>query len=42
MIELLLELLKITDSKDEGVQLLKGKYKLPETIKEYKRLKQWQ
>ena len=34
MIELLLELLKITDSKDDDVLFLKGKYHLKTTIKE--------
>ncbi len=34
MVEILLKLLEITESKHENVMILKGKYKLPETIKE--------
>ena len=42
MVELILQLLDIVDSDDENIQILKGKYKLPESVSEYKRLKEWQ
>ena len=42
MIDLLLKLMDVVDSDDENIQILKGKYKLPESIDEYKRLKAWQ
>ena len=37
MIEILLKLLEITDSKDESIQILKGKYKIMTTFKDAKR-----
>jgi len=34
MIEFLLQMLEITKSKHENIDILKGKYKIPESIKE--------
>lgn len=46
MVEILLKLLEITESKHENILILKGKYKLPETFSEgvsqYKKMKAWQ
>jgi len=45
MIKNILELLPLIEGKTENIRIAKGKYKLPETLKEgYKQLKQeiWQ
>ena len=34
MIEIIIKLLEVTKSKDEKINILKGKYKIPETFKE--------
>ena len=46
MIEIILEALKLTEHNSENIQIAKGKYELPRTVKEaYKKFKRefkWQ
>ncbi len=40
MIEIILEALKLTEHNSENIQIAKGKYELPKTVKEaYKKFK---